>query len=437
MLSFPLIGAPACCASFGTSEDNPMSVTLLTQPAYTGPEKSALPAAVSVPPRNVAVDAYRGLVMLLMMGEVMQFAKVARAYPNSLFWHVLAWNQTHVEWAGMSLHDTIQPGFTFLVGVALPYSMARRVKQGQGFAQQLLHTLWRSLVLIALGIFLRSTHSPQTNFTFEDTLTQIGLGYTFAWLIAHCRPRIQWMAFGVLLFGYWLAWVLYPAPGPGFDYSAVGVSPGWSQTFNFTGFAAHWNKNSNLGQAFDIWFLNLFPRPQRFLYNDGGYLTLSFIPTLGTMLLGLRAGEWFRSAAPRIPVRRFLVAGVLFCALGLTLHFTGICPIVKRIWTPAWTLWSGGVCFLFLVAFSWVIDVRQSRRWAFPLIVVGMNSIAAYLIAHLWEEFIIENLHINLGYGIFRVLGVGREPFLLGATVMVLYWITLYWMYRKRLFLRI
>src|ERR1700751_6030821 len=108
-----------------------MSATLVTQPSTVKPSDAALPAAVSVPPRNVAVDAYRGLVMLLMMGEVMQFAKVARAFPESLFWRILAYNQTHVEWAGMSLHDTIQPGFTFLVGVALPYSVQSRVNNGQ------------------------------------------------------------------------------------------------------------------------------------------------------------------------------------------------------------------------------------------------------------------------------------------------------------------
>jgi predicted acyltransferase len=391
--------------------------------------------AVGAPPRNIAVDAYRGLVMLLMMGEVMSFAAVARAYPGSLFWRILAYNQTHVPWAGMSLHDTIQPGFTFLVGVALPYSIASRARKGETLGRQIVHAMWRSLVLILLGFFLRSLNRPQTYFTFEDTLTQIGLGYTFAFLLAFCRPKWQWTALGVLLFGYWLAWALYPAPGPGFDYAAVGVRAGW--THNFTGFASHWNMNSNLGQAFDLWFLNLFPRDSRFLFNDGGYLTLSFIPTLGTMLLGLRAGEWFRAAAPKIPVKKFLIAGALLMAAGLLLHFTGICPIVKRIWTPAWTLFSGGVCFWFLAAFSWIIDVKGYRKWAFPLVVVGMNSIAAYLIAHLWEDFLITNLHVNFGYQIFRIFGMGLEPLMLGITVMLLYWFTLYWMYKKKLFLRI
>ncbi|MGC1299150.1 MAG: DUF5009 domain-containing protein, partial [Alloacidobacterium sp.] len=373
--------------------------------------KSAQGGTAPTLARNVAVDAYRGLVMLLMMGEILNFAAVARSYPDSLFWRVLAFNQTHVEWVGMSLHDTIQPGFTFLVGVALPYSIHSRTRKGQSFGKQLAHTVWRSFVLVALGIFLRSIHSSQTYFTFEDTLTQIGLGYTVAFLLAHCRPKWQWGALGTILFGYWLAWALYPAPGPNFNYAAVGVPADWHH--NFTGFASHWNKNSNLGQAVDVWFLNLFPRASRFVYNDGGYLTLSFIPTLGTMLLGLRAGEWFRSASPRIPVKRFLIAGFILMAVGLVLHVFGICPIVKRIWTPSWTLFSGGVCFLFLAAFSWVIDVKGYRRWAFPLVVVGMNSIAAYLIAHLWEDFIVDSLHIHLGDRVFRILGTGLEPLMI------------------------
>jgi heparan-alpha-glucosaminide N-acetyltransferase len=69
--------------------------------------------------------------------------------------------------------------------------------------------------------------------------------------------------------------------------------------------------------------------------------------------------------------------------------------------------------------------------------VVGMNSIAAYMIAHLWEDFFVTNLHVNFGRGIFQIFGMGLEPFMLGVTVMVLYWLVLYWMYRKRLFLRI
>ena len=329
----------------------------------------------------------------------------------------------------------IQPSFSFLVGVALPYSIASRLKRGGEPGKMFAHALWRSLLLICLGIFLRSIDKPQTYFTFEDTLTQIGLGYPLLYLLGFRSPRWQWFAFGILLFGYWLAWALYPAPGAHFDYASVQVPQHWSH--NFSGFASHWNKNSNFGNAFDQWFLNLFPRTQRFVDNDGGYLTLSFIPTLGTMILGLVAGRWYRSSAPKIPIRRFLIAGAIGVAAGLFLHFTGICPIVKRIWTPAWTLFSGGLCFIFLAGFSWVIDVKGYKRWAFPLVVVGMNSIAAYLIAHLCEEFVTGSLRTNLGNKTFDLLGSGFHTLLLGGTTLLIYWLMLWWMYRHKLFLKI
>jgi len=278
---------------------------------------------------------------------------------------------------------------------------------------------------------------PQTYFTFEDTLTQIGLGYTFLFLLGFCRPRWQWTALAAILIGYWLAWALYPVPGAGFDWPSVGVSPAWHAQHNYTGFAAHWNKNFNLGNSFDQWFLNLFPRESPFVYNEGGYLTLSFIPTLGTMILGLVAGRWLRQAAPRIPMQRLLLAAVAGIAAGLLLHYTHICPVVKRIWTPSWTLFSGGACFLLLAGFCWVIEVKGFKKWAFPLVVVGMNSIAAYMIAHLFENFIASSFRINLGPHFFAFWGSGLEPFLEGAAVLLGYWLILLWMYRRKLFLKI
>lgn len=383
------------------------------------------PAKQQAVVRNVAVDAYRGLVMVLMMAEVLHLARVAQAYPGNWFWAFLGFNQTHVEWFGCSLHDTIQPGFSFLVGVALPYSIASRIKRGATFNRLFAHALWRSFLLIALGIFLRSINHSQTYFTFEDTLTQIGLGYPFLFLLGFRSTRWQWGVFAALLFGYWLAWALYP----------VGTPLNWSH--NFTGFAAHWNKGDNFGNAFDQWFLNLFPRTQPFVANSGGYLTLSFIPTLGTMILGLAAGRWYRAAAPSIPLKKFLIAGVAGIGLGLLLHYTGICPVVKRIWTPAWTLFSGGICFLFLAAFSWIIDMKGYRKWAFPLVVVGMNSIAAYMIAHLFEDFIYGTFRTNIGERPFQIFGTGLEPLTMGAAVLFTYWLILLWMYRRKLFLKI
>jgi heparan-alpha-glucosaminide N-acetyltransferase len=375
--------------------------------------------------------------MLLMMAEVLQFSRVAQAFPGNWFWQILAYNQTHVQWAGCSLHDLIQPSFSFLVGVALPYSIASRLAKGGTFGKLLAHALWRTLLLAALGILLRSMDHARTYFTMEDTLTQIGFGYPFLFLLGFRPPRWAWAALGVILTGYWLAWALYPAAGPGFDWRSVGVTAAWNAQHNCTGFAAHWNKNYNLGTAFDQWFLNLFPRETPFVYNEGGYLTISFIPTLGTMILGLIAGRWLRAAAPKVPIKPLLIAGVAGIAAGILFHFTHICPVVKRIWTPSWTLFSGGACFLWLAGFSWAIEIKRYKAWAFPLVVIGMNSITAYCIAHFLENFILSTFRIHLGPRFFEFLGVGLEPLLEGAAVLSCYWLVLFWMYRRRVFLKI
>ena len=385
--------------------------------------------------RNVGVDAYRGFVMLLMMAEVLRLPEVARSFPGSWFWKFLSFNQSHVEWAGCSLHDTIQPGFSFLVGVALPYSIASRTAKGKSFGSQLGHATWRALILIVLGIFLRSIGQPQTYFTFEDTLTQIGLGYVLLFLLGYAKEKWQWISLSAILFGYWLAWGLYPAAGAGFDWQSVGVPADWPH--HYSGFAAHWNKNANFGNAFDQWFLNLFPRVKPFAANEGGYLTLSFIPTLGTMILGLICGQWLRAAAPKIPLRKLLLAGVVGLAAGALLHVAGICPVVKRIWTPSWVLFSGGICFLTLAAFAWIIEEKGYHKWAVPLVVIGMNSIAAYLIAHLIPDFLVSTFNTNLGPHFFGFAGRALEPLMQGAAMLLVYWLILYWMNRRKLFLRI
>ena len=151
------------------------------------------------PERLGSIDAYRGFVMFLMLAEVLRLCAVSKALPGSAFWSFLCWHQTHVEWTGCTLHDLIQPGFSFLVGVALPFSLASRRSQGQSLVRLSLHAAWRAAVLVALGIFLRSVGRPITYFTFEDTLTQIGLGYLFLFLLGLGSPRWQWSAFVLLL----------------------------------------------------------------------------------------------------------------------------------------------------------------------------------------------------------------------------------------------
>jgi predicted acyltransferase len=392
------------------------------------------PAPATV--RLASLDAYRGLMLALMMGEALRFCGVAGAFPESGFWAFLCHHQDHVPWVGGSLHDQIQPGFSFLVGAALPFSLAARLARGETRVRMLAHALRRALILVVLGIVLRSLGRPQTYFTFEDTLTQIGLGYVFLFALALRPRRDQWLALALILVAFWAAFALYPAPGPDFDWESVGVPRDWPHLM--TGFAAHWNKNENFSAQFDRWFLNLFPREQVYVYNRGGYQTLSFIPTLGTMILGLLAGGVLRSERSQSEKRRWLVTvGLIALVSGYLIGALGVCPVVKRIWTPSFALWSGGICFLFTALFYEVLDVRKRQRWAFPLLVLGMNSIAAYCLDEAFMKPVSEALLRHFTHVPFDLLGPAFQPTLVGAAALALIGLMLWWMQRRRIFIRI
>jgi len=386
--------------------------------------------------RLVSLDAFRGTVMFLMLAEAMRLHVVASAFPQSAIWRVIGFNTDHVDWQGCSLHDLIQPAFSFLVGAALPFSIASRKMKGQAFAPMLVHAIRRALILIFLGIFLRSQWSRQTYFTFEDTLTQIGLGYVFLFLLGFARVRTQVLTLLLILICFWAAFALYPAPGPLFDYARVGVPPIW--THNYTGFLSHWNKNSNLSWAFDVWFLNLFPREQPFAFNEGGWSTLSFIPTLATMILGLLAGEWLKGKGSKEQkLRGLVIAGSGLLLLGLLCQWAGICPIVKRVWTSSYTLYSGGWVVLMLAGFYALIDWQGWRRWAFPLVVIGMNSIAIYVMSWTMESFFRNAIDRHFGRALSLLAGPTFQPVLHGFAVILIFWLILFWMYRRKIFLRI
>jgi predicted acyltransferase len=400
-------------------------------------------------PRLISLDALRGFTMIFMASEILRIPQVLRRVSDGEAARAAAGLLDHRAWAGCSPWDLIQPAFMFLVGVALPYSIARRRADGQPFGRQFAHGVYRALILIALGIFLRSQARPQTYFTFEDVLTQIGLGYVFLFLLGWARPAVQWAAAAAILAGYWAAFALYPLPPAGFDTTLVGVPADWPH--RLSGFAAHWDKNTNLAAAFDQWFLNLFPRERPFVFNSGGYLTLNFVPSLATMIFGLLAGGLLQSARTQAgKVRTLVLYGVAGIAAGAALHALGLVPIVKRIWTPSWTLYSTGWVLLILAAYYYAIDVGRDRpregirrdevtrpRWTLPLVVVGMNSIAMYVLVHVADAYIARALRIHLGQGFVEMFGPAFAPVVLGASTLGILWLMLYWMYRRRIFLRI
>jgi heparan-alpha-glucosaminide N-acetyltransferase len=388
------------------------------------------------PERLVSLDAYRGTIMLLMASAGFGLSTVAKSYPDSNIWGVIGFHTSHVKWVGCSLWDLIQPAFMFMVGVALPFSVANRQARDQTFAPLLGHAIWRGLLLVLLAIFLSSGGGrEQTNWEFPNVLAQIGLAYPLLFLVAFTKPRTTWIIAGSILVIYWLAFALYPLPGADFDWVAVGVSADWK---HLEGFAAHWDKNSNFATHVDVWFLNLFPRAEPFVFNGGGYQTLNFVPSLATMIFGLCAGRLLRSEISLPAKLKLLVAaGVVAIIVGYLIGASGLCPIVKRIWTPSWAIFSTGWVTLILAAFVAVVDWRGWKRWTFPMVVVGLNPITVYCLWQLMGGWLRERARTHFGQEIFETFGEAWVPALQRGFVLLALWLIVWWMFRRKLFVRI
>jgi predicted acyltransferase len=396
--------------------------------------------------RLQSLDAYRGLIMISLAFVGFGLADTAANHlkrdPHSGFWKEVRYQFSHAEWVGCSYWDLIQPSFMFMVGVSMPYSYARRQRLGESYPRMLNHAMTRSLVLILLSIFLMSHSRRHIDWSFMNVLAQIGLGYTFVFLLWGRPFRTQAVAAVVILAGTWMAYELYPHAGINLASGSpeVGVSKEWADD-HLQGVRPAWHKNANVGHAVDVWVLNRFPRPEPFVFNRGGYQTINFIPSIVTMLFGLMCGELLRSGRP--PVRKLgilVTAGILGLAAGELLHVTGASPLVKRIWTPSWTLFSTGWCCLILAGLFAIIDMHGFRRWTFPLVVVGMNSIAIYCMSMMLKPWTARQLQTLLGEGVFTFHGgidPAWAPTVEAVMVGLVFWLICYYMYRNKIFIRI
>ncbi|MEX0728529.1 MAG: DUF5009 domain-containing protein [Planctomycetaceae bacterium] len=393
--------------------------------------------------RLVSLDAYRGLIMISLgfvgFGLAGTAANQLKYTPESPFWQTVRYQFSHVEWVGCGYWDLIQPSFMFMVGVSMAYSYASRQKKGESYGRMFLHAVIRSLILIFLGIFLISNFQDHTEWSLMNVLTQIGLGYTFLFLLWNRHWSIQLAALALILGGTYFAYMAYSGPGmdPHLGDPARGVTAEWAEQ-HLAGIHPAWFKNSNTGHAVDLVILNKLPRKEEFTFNGGGYQSINFIPSLATMLIGLMCGELLRRDMSGTKKWLILViAGGVCLELGWFWANYGNCPLVKRIWTPSWALFSSGWCCLILAAFYGIVDVLGFKRWTFPLVVVGMNSIAMYCMSQLLKPWTANTLKTHIGPDVFDTFGEVYEPMMQANLVGLVFWLICLWMYKQRIFVRI
>jgi predicted acyltransferase len=478
----------------------PPPAATAASPAGTPPKKPAVKLVVApTPARLVSLDAFRGLIMTLLAAGGFGIFGLSRMPADAEVWKVVnrdAWERVafHFEhphqwrsnflfgastdptegnpWqrGAVSMWDLIQPSFMFMVGVAMPFSALRRKALGDSKWRRWRHAIVRAIILVLMGVFLYSLGKPQTNWIFPNVLAQIGLGYLFAFAVLEFRWYWQVAAMAVILLGVWGAFWKYQPPK---DLTAqqleeLNVSAERGELMEPP--VRQWSKNLNVAQAFDVWFLNQFPRPlkedgtlDKFVANGGGYQTLNFVPSIATTILGVLCGGILLSGmiAPWKKVGLLLLIAILCYLLGMAMGVWGM-PIVKRIWTPSWTLFSGGFVVTLLALFYVLFDIFPFKKLAFPLVVVGVNSILMYLMGELifgWVRDEVVRIHFRKplemvlggigrmtnaasqfsteGRSLGEAIYVNFQPIIESTAVFAVFWIIAFTLYRKRLFLRI
>ncbi|MGV8879646.1 MAG: acyltransferase family protein [Sphingobacteriaceae bacterium] len=361
--------------------------------------------------RLYSLDALRGFDMFWIMGAEEIFQHIAKI-SGSPFWGAVATQLTHPEWNGFHFYDLIFPLFLFLAGVATPYSVGKELERGKTREQLLARVIKRGLILVLLGIIHNNgLHlRPIADIRFGSVLGRIGLAYMFANIIyLYSRQTAQVIWFCGILIGYWLLLKFTSAPGfPTGDLTMEG------------NFASYMDRVLLPGRL----YLGIHD-------PEGLFSTL---PAIGTGLLGIFAGTLLKN--PAVPqytkVRYLALCGIVFILLAQLWNLDF--PINKNLWSSSFVLHVGGFSLILLALFYFVIDVLGYKKWAFFFKVIGMNSILIYISGH----FIDWDYTAN---GFFEWLGelVGNpyQIVVMAVCFLAVKWLFLYFLYQKKVFLRV
>jgi predicted acyltransferase len=388
--------------------------------------------------RLVSLDAYRGFTMLAMASAGMGLAHLR----TDGRWGWLADQFEHREWLGCTFWDLIQPSFMFIVGVAMSFSFGKRMGEGQSWWGQMGHALVRAALLCMIGFVLDG------RIQFIRVLQQIALGYLIVFPFVPLGPWVQAIVAAFLLGGHTAAFMIHG--------NSLGIDPWMRPTPDAAAY-------QNFGMVIDAWLQrHLFIPP-----SGGHYVTFNAISSAATIMFGVLAGELLRSALSdpkKILILVLVGLGALTAGWALSggdawlpISLPTAVPMIKRLWTSSFAIFAAGWTCLMLAAFYLVIDVWRFRTWSFPLVVVGMNSIAMYVASSLtgtsirsWLNrsvvpfFLPDSIAANYAanprtetIALFSPDLARWLPVLVACGVLLVLWLFCYALYRQRFFFKL
>jgi predicted acyltransferase len=350
------------------------------------------------------VDALRGFDMFWITGGDALAIALGK-------WLGLAWlvhHMEHVEWEGFVFYDLIFPLFIFIVGLVLPFSLARY--QAQPHAAYL-RIARRAALLIFLGwVNWGLFDLDWAQMRWPGVLQRIGITYfVAAMIVLHLRLRGQVVVTAGILVGYWLLLLFVPAPG---------------------GYPNDLSMEGNLAAWLDLTYLPGTMCCYTYGDNEG---FLSTIPAVATAMLGVFAGTWLRTSRPQGEKVLGLIAG------GLALLIAGYLwwpffPVIKNLWTSSYVLVAGGWSALFLALFYYVIDVKGYRRWAFFFVVIGVNAITIYVAQNIVNFGQVARFFLG---GVASLMSPDAGAVVLAGGTLLAGWLFLRFLHAKGVFLRV
>ncbi len=359
--------------------------------------------------RLLSLDFMRGLIMVLLILESTHLFDHLFESSDGLFIQVFFQQFFHHPWHGLRFWDLIQPGFMFVAGTAMAFSLHKQEQAGLRWADSFWKTLKRSGWLFFWGVLDYAVRPQGLSFELWDVLTQLSFTMMVAFLIFQLSLTTQiGISAGLLV----LAEVLY-------------------RFTNVSGFDQPFTDQHNFGNYVDLLLMNKI--------NTNGWVAINCIPTAAHTIWGALAGKLLLSEkSTSIKIKWLVSAGILCLILGYSLDVT-LTPIIKRIATSSFTLASGGWCLLGLAAcYGWV-DVKGHRKYLTFFTIVGMNSIFIYLFIEIIAGRWFNGYAGAVTNGLMGFISVpkGLMIILTSLCIFALEWGMCYFLYRKKIFFKL